>query len=322
MSWLIWKSCSTVLDWIWRIKFKFFEPFSHILKAAVTCNLLLLYKAQHHEHRNMKRKKQINEKFTRQRDERLIRRWLVCLAASVFHTLTCVCVAQRLLCVQADADVSSVSWGWVAAGAGALVVSAPTAGRALGPGGPAGPGAGHWHTQQPHLAQSVNPQGEHQHMKHAVTWTGLDVAVLVLYRGAHTGPGVGPALCCQAAALPGPEASGTLLRTAGPGLPGPPADTLRLGEGSPAGLHQVLDQSWWNRVSLESWVKIYWVNSFHLLQQRMKTQRDGFYLSFPNSADRLPLIKLWLCRGNVGHVTNWSRNPLLAHTQAPVNTDY
>lgn len=53
-------------------------------------------------------------------------------------------VAERLLGVQADADVPSVGRRRVAAGSCTLVVSAAAAGRALGPGRPAGPGTAHF----------------------------------------------------------------------------------------------------------------------------------------------------------------------------------
>lgn len=77
-----------------------------------------------------------------------------------------------------------------------------------------------------------------------VTWAGLNVALLIFHRGSYAGAGVGPALCRRAATFPGSEASGALLRTAGPRFPRSPAHTLRLGQSSPTGLHQVFNQSW------------------------------------------------------------------------------
>lgn len=54
-----------------------------------------------------------------------------------------MCAAERLFGVQADADVPPAGGGRVAARPSPLVVSAAAAGRALGPGGPAGPGSAH-----------------------------------------------------------------------------------------------------------------------------------------------------------------------------------
>lgn len=64
-----------------------------------------------------------------------------------FHTFTGVCVAERLLSVQAYADISSTGRWWITAGSSPLVVSAPTAHWALGPGRPTRPGSIHWQTQ-------------------------------------------------------------------------------------------------------------------------------------------------------------------------------
>lgn len=59
-------------------------------------------------------------------------------------TLAGVDVAECLLGVQADADIPPVGRRRVAAGSCTLVVSAAAAGRALGPGRPAGPGTAHF----------------------------------------------------------------------------------------------------------------------------------------------------------------------------------
>lgn len=53
----------------------------------------------------------------------------------------------------------------------------------------------------------------------ADTWTGLNVAVLILHWGSNAGIWIGPALCSQAATFSSPKASGTLLGTAGPRFP-------------------------------------------------------------------------------------------------------
>lgn len=63
-----------------------------------------------------------------------------------FLTLTLVCVTERFLCVQADADVSRMSRRRVRAGTGALVVTASTGSRTLRPGRPAWPRPLHWNT--------------------------------------------------------------------------------------------------------------------------------------------------------------------------------
>lgn len=59
-------------------------------------------------------------------------------------TLAGVDVAECLLGVQADADIPPVGRRRIAAGSCTLVVSAAAAGRALGPGRPAGPGTAHF----------------------------------------------------------------------------------------------------------------------------------------------------------------------------------
>ena len=63
-----------------------------------------------------------------------------------FHTFTSMCVAESLFSVQADTDVPSVSRWRAAALPSPLVVSTSTAGRAVGPGGPARPSSTHWYT--------------------------------------------------------------------------------------------------------------------------------------------------------------------------------
>lgn len=61
-------------------------------------------------------------------------------------TVTGVCVAQGLLGVQADANVSSAGGGGAVTGACPLVVAATAAHRALRPGRPAGPSTFHCNT--------------------------------------------------------------------------------------------------------------------------------------------------------------------------------
>ena len=63
-----------------------------------------------------------------------------------------MCVAEGLFSVQAYTDVSSIGRLRTAACPSPLVVSAPTAGWALGPGGPARPGTTHWYT---HTTNSI-----------------------------------------------------------------------------------------------------------------------------------------------------------------------
>ena len=67
-----------------------------------------------------------------------------------------LCVAERLLRVQSQADVTSVGGGWVCARAGPHVVSTSTRRRARGPGGPARPHAVHWEGAQNHSTSETH----------------------------------------------------------------------------------------------------------------------------------------------------------------------
>ncbi len=140
-----------------------------------------------------------------------------------FLTFTLVCVTERFLRVQADADVSRMSRWRVRAGSGAVVVTAATGSRTLRPGRPAWPRPLHWKTA---LLLPGHEWLISEDTKLSQTWARLSVAVLILDRRSATGERRALAIRCGAGALACAEAFGALFGTSRPRFPWWPGGSL------------------------------------------------------------------------------------------------